>query len=129
MTQVLAWHSTCWLIQDGIHSLGAFVTSPGAAGTAAVVAAVIAAKEVQRTRAADNADRQREDLWERFEWVVDRSTSTKAGKKPVLTAARAVAMLVPLRDAAEPLGDSALVALIQGFLDHVVASIARELGL
>ncbi len=126
VAQVLAWQSSTWLINDALHSLGAFITSSGAAGIAAVTAAVIAARQVQRTRANDIADRKREDLWQRFEWVVDNSTTTSSDRKPALTAARAVAMLVTLRNAAKPLGDDALVTLIQDVLDHLITGITAE---
>ncbi|EHB48812.1 hypothetical protein MycrhDRAFT_5653 [Mycolicibacterium rhodesiae JS60] len=76
-TTVLAWQSTNWLWNDIGHSLGAFLTSSGFGGVAAVTAAGIAAWQVYRTRNQDlavtrkeEADRHSDQLWTRFEWVV-----------------------------------------------------------
>lgn len=159
VNQVLAWESSCWWVQDSLHGLGAFFTSPAAAGLAALGAALIAAREVRDTRAADNearrddrkADsnarrddrqaelerrqredlrRQQEDLWARFQWVVDRSTSRAKDQKPALTAVRAVTILTSLRDAAraKPLDDDGLALLIQNFLDHMIATTTQEIS-
>lgn len=74
---VLAWQSSSWLWNDLGHSLGAFLTSAGFGGVAALCAAGIAARQVYRTRQQDlrvsrkaEADRHSDQLWTRFEWVV-----------------------------------------------------------
>jgi hypothetical protein len=70
----LAWESGNWVWNQFGHGLGQFLISPGLAGGAAVMAAYLAARQVQATREQDRTTKQLEGLWKRFEWVVDRST-------------------------------------------------------
>lgn len=67
--QVLAWESSIVIVDDVGHGLGALITSPAAAGFAALGAAWIAAREVRRTRNTDKAVARASDRWQRFEWV------------------------------------------------------------
>ena len=45
-TSFVAWQAHNWFLNDAGHALGAFLTSSGFAGTAALIAAIIAAKQV-----------------------------------------------------------------------------------
>lgn len=77
-TTVLAWESSSWWWNDAAHAAGAFVTSPGIAGLAALAAALIAARQVYLTRQNDHLvsakqekDRHTDRLWTRFQWIAE----------------------------------------------------------
>lgn len=67
--RVLAWESSNVFVDDVGHSLGALITSPAAAGFAALGAALIGAREVARTRNTDRRAHRSSDRWQRFEWI------------------------------------------------------------
>lgn len=116
---VVAWESDCWLVNDLGHSVGAFLTSSGAAGVAAVLAAFVAAKQVYRNRVEDKrANRKQEDdrhserLWTRFAWIA----ANRADLGPVATAQ----MLTALDNSAKDHPDQSLQQLLSVHRRHVV---------
>lgn len=69
---IVAWEWSNTFANDSVHGLGALITSPATAGFAALGAAVIAARQVARTRADDKAIARSQERWARFEWVSER---------------------------------------------------------
>ena len=110
-TVLVAWEAHNWFIDDAGHALGAFLTSSGFAGTAALIAAIIAAKQVSGTRkddraaaAAVNDAKRRDQLWQRFEWISTNRTD--------LGAASATRMLLALEREARNENDPNLVNIV-----------------
>jgi hypothetical protein len=97
------WHGCVSWLSATLHGLGAFATSAGFGGLAALGAAVIAADQVRKTRNRDNikhtelrdadnkryeddrkieeTNRKREALWDRFEWVIDQTRADSGGTR------------------------------------------------
>jgi hypothetical protein len=146
---VLAWQSATWQVNDSLHALGAFVTSSGAAGFAALGAATIAAIQVKRTRDADitvrnklqeaeEKQRQLEAVWDRFQWVVEHAIEGENGRPPLYKPATAIDLLGQLRDAAQTYAigltpaqalDPRLARLIGATLANLVISAGQKAGL
>jgi hypothetical protein len=112
------------------HSLGAFVTSSGFAGAAAVGAAGVAAWQVRKTRKQDRLEYDLESVQKRFEWVVDRSTAPTGqhalDKSPVLTKAQTAAMLRLIRKRANDLRDDLLTNMIREYRDDNLGDLLGE---
>lgn len=94
----LAWE---WIANpfwnDLLHGLGAFATSPGFAGAAAVAAASIAALQVRSTRNTERQNKRRDEVWERFCWYHENYESLPPSMRSNL--------LRSIRKAAEDCGD------------------------
>jgi hypothetical protein len=118
---VLAWESGNWALNQFGHGIGQFLVSPGLAGGAAVVAAYLAARQVQKTREQDRATKQLEGLWKRFEWVVDRSTPKSIGGGAVLGVRRTMTFLASIRVSARRLGDDHLHDMIGTYMENELA--------
>jgi hypothetical protein len=121
---VLAWESGNWAWNQFGHGLGQFLVSPGLAGAAAVLAAYLAARQVQKTREHDRATTQLESLWKRFEWVVDRSIPKSRGEAAVLSARRTMTILASIRVSARRLGDIHLHDMIGTYMENELADAA-----
>jgi hypothetical protein len=78
--ELLAWHSSHASLDTALHGLGTFATSAGFGGAAAVTAALIAARQVGKTRKV-------EALWARFQWVIDQIGGQTAAAADGQTAA------------------------------------------
>jgi hypothetical protein len=126
-TTGLAWESGNWVWNQFGHGFGQFLISPGLAGAAAVLAAYLAARQVQKTREHDVVAQQLESLWKRFEWVVDRSTPKGKGEAAVLSARRSTTILESIRDLARTLGDDHLHEMVETYLQTELFSVARRL--
>lgn len=61
---LLAWQSDNAFVYDIGHSLGAFLTSAGFAGTMALIAALVAANQVRKTREQDRSTRESDRIHE-----------------------------------------------------------------
>lgn len=70
--EIVAWEWSSAFWNDFGHGLGALITSPAAAGFAALGAAIIAARQVAGTRADDKAIARSQERWARFEWVSEQ---------------------------------------------------------
>jgi hypothetical protein len=125
---VLAWESGNWVWYQFGHVMGQFLVSPGLAGAAAVVAAFLAERQVQKTREHDRATNQLESLWKRFEWVVDRSIPKSKGEAAVLSARRSTTILESIRDSARTLGDDHLHDMVRTYLLNELINITREVA-
>jgi hypothetical protein len=123
---VLAWESGNWAWNQFGHGMGQFLVSPGLAGAAAVLAAYLAARQVQKTREHDRVTKQLESLWKRFEWVVDRSIPKSKGDAAVLSARRSTLILESIRDSAGMLGDGHLHDMIRTYLQTELISVTRR---
>jgi hypothetical protein len=97
------------------------LVSPGLAGAAAVLAAYLAARQVQKTREHDVVAQQLESLWKRFEWVVDRSTPKGNGGGAVLSVRRTMTILASIRVSARRLGDDHLHDMIGRYMENELA--------
>jgi phosphate/sulfate permease len=118
---VLAWESGNWAWNQFGHAVGQFLISPGLAGAAAVLAAYLAARQVQKTREQDGATKQLESLWTRFEWVVDRSIPKSKGGVAVLSVRRTMTILASIRVSARRLGDDHLHDMIGTYMENELA--------
>lgn len=101
---IVGWESSSWVWNDFGHATGAFLTSPGAAAVAALIAAGIAAKQVVDTRSDDKTVGRRQELWKRFEWVATHRID--------LGAAATARMLVAIENEAKVIDDDNLRTLI-----------------
>lgn len=124
-TVVVAWEAHNWFLNDASHALGAFLTSSGFAGTAALVAAIIAAKQVSGTRrddraaaAAVNDAKRRDQLWQRFEWLSTNRTD--------LGATSTARMLLALEREAGAANDPNLVDIVAQVRRRAVTTTAQR---
>lgn len=90
-----------------------FVTSPAAAGSAAVLAAVIASTTFNRGLQHSKAEARDKAWWEKFEWVTDRIVP-KDPKQERLASGLALSMLGSLEDSSD-----------EGFQREAVAGIKQ----
>jgi hypothetical protein len=97
------------------------LVSPGLAGAAAVLAAYVAARQVQKTREHDVVAQQLESLWKRFEWVVDRSIPKSNGGGAVLSVRRTMTILASIRVSARKLGDDHRHDMIGTYMENELA--------
>jgi hypothetical protein len=88
---------------------------------AAVLAAYLAARQVQKTREHDRVIQQLEGLWKRFEWVVDRSSPRSKGEVAVLSVRRTMTILASIRVSARRLGDDHLHDMIRTYMENELA--------
>jgi phosphate/sulfate permease len=120
-TTGLAWESGHWAWNQFGHAMAQFFVSPGLAGAAAVLAAYLAARQVQKTREQDKVTKQLESLWKRFEWLVDRSTPKSNGGGAVLGVRRPMTILASIRVSARRLGDDHLHDMIGTYMENELA--------
>jgi hypothetical protein len=125
MVTLMAWESTNYAWNSFAHSFGAFVTSSGFAGAAAVSAAGLAAWQVHKTRKQDRLQYDLESVQKRFEWVADRSTAPP-GQRAVLSKPQKAAMLRLIRHRAESLGDDLLTDMIREYRDDNLDALLGE---
>ena len=133
MRTVLAWGDGVGVWDELGHGIGAFATSPGFAGAAAVIAAYIASRQVRLTRDADERerrdqrtidqalqrDRHRDQLWARFTWVVEQADTLKFSTR--------IEMLEAIHEAAHRVNDTSLERLLDLQLDAIAEHIADDL--
>lgn len=94
----LVWLALQWKSgQSWEDFLQKFVTSPAAAGTAAVVAAIIAATTFNRGLQQTKSEARDKAWWEKFEWVTDRIVP-KDPKQERLASGLAFSLLGSLED-------------------------------
>lgn len=122
MTQtLLAWNSgPAW------HWLGTFVVSSGFGGAGALVAASIAAYQVQKTRKQDTLNKQRDALWDRFQWVIDQIRTDTTGKR-TLNLADVTDMLEAMKTRVDDVKDPHLKQLIGQVQTSIVKEVLAEL--
>jgi hypothetical protein len=137
-TTTLAWHWGYPWFNDFAHGFGAFLTSSGLAGLAAVGAASIAAWQVSKTRRqdkqnrvddreADEKARQIDALWTRFAWVVDQLKPPEKGGSAFL-ASQAAPMLDTIQVAAGELGETQLSGMITAYRRAQLQSLLQQIG-
>ncbi|GAA1890497.1 hypothetical protein [Williamsia serinedens] len=137
MRTVLAWGDNVGFWDQFGHGLGAFVTSPGVAGLAAVAAAVVAAwqvaltrnkderarqqqrKDEESARAVDAAAQRQSQLWERFTWVINQAATQNIDT--------VVALLEVVEQVARAENDAALIQLIEQQRDAFTVELANKL--
>jgi hypothetical protein len=125
--ELLAWHSSpAWLdtalhgVGQFLHGLGNFASSAGFGGAAAVTAALIAARQVGKTRKV-------EALWARFQWVIEQiggqaaaapgGAAPKAADKYTLTSNQATVMLDGIKERCRRVD-----AHLEDLIDQVLAT-------
>lgn len=130
-TTVLAWqwHGCLSWLSTSLHALGAFMTSAGFGGLAALGAAVVAADQVRKTRSNDNErherDWKREALWERFEWTMDQTRAGSDGKR-TLSLGNIQVMLKGMLTRVDELNDAHLKQLIEQVHGAIVTAVLKE---
>ncbi|WP_142386972.1 hypothetical protein [Mycobacterium hubeiense] len=98
------------------------------AGIAAVSAALIAAYQVRQTRNQDHRHHRNDEIWKRFEWVVDRLTSatgSNSATAPALTPKQASEMLESIKNAADDLDDPHLSVMIGFYMGNELGDLKR----